>query len=65
MADALHSVFFLDECNINAVFIEPKMGDVSKFGPIAEDSVTEALNIIMDKSNYPGYNALNSYLINF
>ncbi len=48
-------VMFLDECSINAIFIEDKSTDITKYGPIAEDTVIQALNIILDKSNYPVY----------
>ena len=48
-------VMFLDECSINAIFIEDKATDITKYGPIAEDTVIQALNILVDESNYPVY----------
>ena len=50
-----HSVSFLDDCSVNAVFVENKISDISQYGPIAEDSVIEALDVLLGKSHYPVY----------
>ncbi len=48
------SIVFLDDHSINAVFIEDKVADVSKYGPISEETVIQALNVLLDESYYPG-----------
>ena len=36
------------------MFIENKISEMSQYGPITEDSVIEALTILLDEANYPG-----------
>lgn len=52
-------VSFLDDCSINAVFIESKISEMSQYAPIAEDSVISALDILLNQSYYPVYVACN------
>ena len=54
------SVSFLDDCSVNAVFIENKITEIRQYGPIAEDSVIQALDVLLDQANYPGtYHSLD------
>jgi hypothetical protein len=48
------SVAFLDDCGITAVFVSHKIEDYGKYGPISEDMLLQALNILLDSSYYPG-----------
>ena len=55
ISDPFHSVSFLDDCSINAVFLNSKISDISQYGPIAEDLVVEALSVLTDQKYYPVY----------
>eukprot|EP01041_Mallomonas_annulata_P014923 gene14923-31683_t len=44
---------FMADFNIKPVYIENTNAHIAKWSPVAEETVIEALKVILDRSNYP------------